>query len=98
MADASELTDRLAHAAQEHALKVVDLNTELYSRIVDLLGDSDDSAVRSHAAYIHERLISMSGEAPQVSAISVLGEKRDLLASSRFFPVPAVSAATPDGF
>jgi len=98
MADASELTERLAHVAQEHALKVVDLNAGLYGRIVDLLGDSDDSAVRSHAADIHERLLSMSGEVPQVSAISVLGENGDLLASSRFFPVPAVSVATRDDF
>ena len=97
-ADARELTERLTRVADEHALKVVDLNQQLETRIVDLLGDSDDASIKSRQEALHRTLDDMSGTLAQIAAISVFGVKGDLLASSRYYPVPAVSIADRDDF
>lgn len=55
-ADAEELTERLARVANEHALKVMDLNQQLEARIVDMLGDSDDAAISSRQEALHRTL------------------------------------------
>lgn len=44
--DADELTERLTRVANEHALKVMDLNQQMERRIVDMLGDSNDADIR----------------------------------------------------
>ena len=63
MANANDLIERLARVANEHAVKVIDLNQQLVTRIVDMLGDSDDaqhraprSCVASHARRDRRRL------------------------------------------
>jgi signal transduction histidine kinase/CheY-like chemotaxis protein len=97
-ADARELTERLTRVADEHALKVIDLNQQLETRIVDLLGDNDDAAIKSREEGLHRTLDDMSGTLGQIAAISVFGEKGDLLVNSRWFPAPAVSIAERDDF
>ncbi|WP_250510149.1 hybrid sensor histidine kinase/response regulator [Caballeronia sp. GACF4] len=96
--DAEELTERLSRVANEHAIKVVDLNQQLETRIVDLLGDSDDANIQGRQEALHRTLDSMSGTLAQVAAISVFGANGVLLASSRFYPAPAVSIADRDDF
>ncbi len=97
-ADANDVIDRLVRVAQEHALKVLDLNNEMATRIVDLLDDSDDNEIRAHEELVHRRLDSIGGNFPQIAAISVFGADGDLLASSRYYPVPKVSIANRDDF
>jgi len=97
-ADAQELTQRLTRVANEHALKVIDLNQQLETRIVDLLGDSDDALIKSHEEALHRTLDDMSGTLAQIAAISVFGGNGGLLANSRWFPAPVVSIAERDDF
>nr|WP_229012928.1 ATP-binding protein [Paraburkholderia gardini] len=96
--DANDVTDRLVRVAQEHALKVLDLNHEMATRIVDLLGDSGDAEIRAQEAPIHRRLSMIGGDFPQIAAISIFGEEGDVLATSRYYPVPKASVANRDDF
>jgi signal transduction histidine kinase len=96
--DASDVTDRLVRVAQEHAIKVLDLNSEMATRIVDLLDDSDDQQIRAQEELVHRRLSSIGGDFPQIAAISVFGANGDVLANSRYFPVPRVSIFNRDDF
>jgi signal transduction histidine kinase len=97
-AEAQELTERLTRVADEHALKVIDLNQQLETRIVDLLGDSGDASIKSREEGLHRTLDDMSGTLAQVAAISVFGEHGAMLASSRWYPAPAVSIEERDDF
>ncbi|MDR5747583.1 response regulator [Caballeronia sp. LZ029] len=96
--EAQELTGRLTRIADEHALKVIDLNQQLETRIVDLLGDSDDASIKRREVGLHRTLDDMSGTLAQIAAISVFGVKGALLANSRWYPAPAVSIAERDDF
>ncbi|WP_277183774.1 hybrid sensor histidine kinase/response regulator [Caballeronia sp. BR00000012568055] len=96
--DAEELTERLSRVANEHALKVLDLNQQLEARVVDMLGDSDDANITSRQEALHRTLDDMSGTLPQVAAISVFSAEGVLLANSRFYPAPSVSIADRDDF
>ena len=97
-ADAEELTERLARVANEHALKVLDLNQQLETRVVDMLGDSDDANIAGRQEALHHALDAMSGTLAQVAAISVFGANGALLANSRWYPAPQVSIADRDDF
>lgn len=98
VANASELVARTARVAEEHALKVFDLNVTLNARIVDLLDDLDAGAIRRDGAVLHQRLKGIAGAYPQVAAASVFGADGALLATSRTFPTPEVSVATREDF
>jgi signal transduction histidine kinase len=98
MADSNDVVDRLARVAQEQAVKVMDLNSEMAARGLELLGDSDDTQVSAQQAHIHRRLGAIGGDYPQVAAMSVFGVNVDLLASSRAFPVPRLSVAQREDF
>jgi signal transduction histidine kinase/CheY-like chemotaxis protein len=98
IADAVNVVDRLTRVAQEHALKIVDLNNEIETRILDLLGDSDDVKIRVDEGRMHSRLNAIASDYPQLAAISVFGRNGDLLASSRFFPAPQISVAGREDF
>lgn len=97
-ADATDLTLRTVRVAEEHALKVFDMNESLDSRIVDLTEGLDDNGIREREAAIHEKLRNMGGGYPQVAAVSIFGRDGNLLASSRFYPSPAVSIGNRDDF
>ncbi|CAN7700093.1 ATP-binding protein [Caballeronia sp. LjRoot29] len=98
LTDAQDVIDRLARVADEQAVKVLDLNREMYERVLELLDESNDMQIRSHEAEIHQRLKTIAEKFPQVAAISVFGKDGDLLASSRLFPVPALSVRERDDF
>ncbi|XUW92793.1 response regulator [Burkholderia sp. M6-3] len=98
IADAGDIVDRLTRVAQEHALKIVDMNHEIETRIVELLDTDDDAKIRGHESRVHSRLNTIAADYPQLAAISVFGTHGDLLASSRFFPVPPISIAGREDF
>ncbi len=90
-ADSLDAVNRLARVAEENAVKVLDLNREMTSRIVEILGDLDEAQTREQQATLHARLDAMAGRLPQVAAISVFSADGDLVASSRWYPVPDIS-------
>jgi signal transduction histidine kinase/CheY-like chemotaxis protein len=96
--DASEVVARNARVAEEHALKVFDLNVTLNERIVDLLDGLDANAIRRDGATLHQRLKGISGAYAQVAAASVFGPDGALLATSRTFPTPDISVADRQDF
>ncbi|AET91973.1 integral membrane sensor hybrid histidine kinase [Burkholderia sp. YI23] len=98
VADASEQVARNARVAEEHALKVFDLNVTLNERIVDLLDGLDADAIRRESATIHQRLRAVSNSYQQVAAASVFGPGGKLLATSRTFPTPDISVANREDF
>ncbi|SAK69065.1 periplasmic sensor hybrid histidine kinase [Caballeronia hypogeia] len=98
VADASEFVARNARVAEEHALKVFDLNVTLNERIVDLLDGLNADAIRRDSDTIHRRLKGISGIYQQVAAASVFGPDGQLLATSRTYPTPDISVADRDDF
>jgi signal transduction histidine kinase/CheY-like chemotaxis protein len=97
-ADATDMTLRTVRVAEEHALKVFDMNESLDARIIELTDGLDDDGIRAREAEIHDKLRTMGGGYPQVAAVSIFGREGLLLASSRFYPVPVVSIAERDDF
>jgi hypothetical protein len=97
-ADATDLTLRTVRVAEEHALKVFDMNEALDARVVDLVQGLDDDGIRASQADIHDKLRTMGGGYPQVAAVSIFGQDGTLLASSRFYPAPPLSIAKRDDF
>lgn len=97
-ADAAEIAERNAHVAEEHALKVFDMNQTLNARVIDLIDGLDDATLRSNEASIHQKLKSMGGGYPQVAAVSIIGADGRLIATSRVFPTPDVSIETREDF
>ncbi|WP_322048274.1 response regulator [Paraburkholderia sp. J67] len=97
-ADATDVTLRTVRVAEEHALKVFDMNDALDARIVDGVEELDDDGIRANEAQIHEKLDAIGGGYPQVAAVSIFGRNGDLLASSRYSPPPPISIATRDDF
>ncbi|MGF6741946.1 response regulator [Paraburkholderia atlantica] len=98
ISDANDMIDRLARVAQEQAVKVLDLNRQMASRVIELLGDSDDAQIRARERELHERLQGIGGDFPQVAAISLLGVNGELLVSSLAYPAPAVAIGQRDDF
>ncbi|WGS51956.1 response regulator [Paraburkholderia sp. D15] len=90
-ADATELTLRTVRVAQEHALKVFDMNETLDARVVDLTDGLDDDGIRARESAIHDKLRAMGGGYPQVAAVSIFGRDGGLLATSRAYPAPDVT-------
>ncbi|ASL46734.1 Blue-light-activated protein [Burkholderia sp. AD24] len=98
VAEATDLTLRTVRVADEHALKVFDMNETLDARVVDLTEGLDDEGIRAREAAIHEKLRTMGGGYPQVAAVSIFGRDGSLLATSRFYPAPAMSIGERDDF
>jgi signal transduction histidine kinase len=97
-AEATDITLRTVRVAEEHALKVFDMNEALNARIVDLVQGLDDDGIREREASIHEKLQTFGGGYPQVAAVSIFSRDGSLLASSRFYPVPPMSITGRDDF
>ncbi|MFC0399972.1 hybrid sensor histidine kinase/response regulator [Paraburkholderia rhizosphaerae] len=97
-AEATDLTLRTVRVAEEHALKVFDMNEALDERVVDLVQGLDDAGIRAREAQIHDKLDSIGGGYPQVASMSIFSSEGTLLASSRFYPAPPMSIAARDDF
>ena len=88
--EASYATSRVARIAEEHAIKVFDLNQGLDERVVDLLGNASDNDIRQHQQALHDRLVTMSRGYPQVASVSVLDGQGSLLVNTIAYPAPNV--------
>ena len=97
-ADAAEVAERNAHVAEEHALKVFDMNQTLNARVIDLIDGVDDVTLRQNERAIYEKLKALGGGYPQVAAVSIIGADGRLIATSRIYPAPDVSIATREDF
>ncbi|PLZ04134.1 hybrid sensor histidine kinase/response regulator [Burkholderia sp. WAC0059] len=97
-AEAADATQRTVRVAEEHALKVFDMNEALDARVVDLVQGLDDDGIRTEEPQIHDKLKAIGGGYPQVAAVSIFGRDGQLLASSRFSPPPQISIAQRDDF
>lgn len=98
VAAATDATVRTVRIAEEHALKVFDLNETLDARVDDLVRGLDNDAIRAREADIHNRLQSIGGGYPQVASVSIFGPEGLLLANSRYYPAPHASIAARDDF
>ncbi|MGI4984885.1 MAG: ATP-binding protein [Janthinobacterium lividum] len=85
------VTSRVARIAEEHAIKVFDLNQSFNERVLDLLGGMTDTDIRQHERLVHERLRQIGGGYPQVASVSVFSGSGQMLASSYVFPIPVTS-------
>src|SRR5246127_3462433 len=98
IADSNDMIDRLARVTEEQAVKVLDLNQQMASRIVDLLGNDNDAQIRAQEAGLHDRLRQIGGDFPQVGSIYLLGTDGKLLVSSRAYPAPVMSNSQREDF
>jgi len=98
VASATDATVRTVRIAEEHALKVFDLNETLDARVDDLVRGLDNEAIRAREADIHSKLQKIGGGYPQVASVSIFGPEGVLLANSRYYPAPHASIATRDDF
>ncbi|MGG1949358.1 ATP-binding protein [Trinickia sp. NRRL B-1857] len=98
VASATDATVRTVRIAEEHALKVFDLNETLDARVDDLVRGLDNDAIRGREAEIHNKLQSIGGGYPQVASVSIFGPEGLLLANSRYYPAPHASIAARDDF
>ncbi len=98
IADSDNMIDRLARVTEEQAVKVLDLNQQISARILDLLDDENDAAIRKHESELHQQLRVIGGDFPQVAAIAIFGADGKLLVNSRAYPVPDMSVDSRDDF
>jgi signal transduction histidine kinase/FixJ family two-component response regulator len=98
IAAATDVVSRNARVAEEHALKVFDMNVMLNERVLDLVDGLDDAAIRHDDVAIYKRLRAMGGTYPQVAAVSIFGADGSLVATSRTYPTPSVSIANREDF
>ncbi|GLU33398.1 ATP-binding protein [Trinickia caryophylli] len=95
---ATDATTRTVRIAEEHALKVFDLNETLDARVDDLVRGLGDEKIRAAEADIHDKLQRIGGGYPQVASISIFGPQGMLVANSRYYPAPRASIAGRDDF
>jgi signal transduction histidine kinase/CheY-like chemotaxis protein len=98
VATATDAATRTVRIAEEHALKVFDLNETLDARVDDLVRGLDASQIRAHEADIHDKLEQIGGGYPQVESVSIFGTRGILLANSHYYPAPHASIAERDDF
>ncbi|WP_206957557.1 hybrid sensor histidine kinase/response regulator [Trinickia acidisoli] len=98
VASATDATIRTVRIAEEHALKVFDLNETLDARVDDLVRGLGNEAISAHEAEIHNKLQNIGGGYPQVASVSIFGPEGLLLANSRYYPAPHASIAARDDF
>lgn len=95
---ANESIDRLARVAQEHALKIVDMNAELQARVLDGLNTRASADISHDQRQIYYWLSRLIEAYPQVAALSIFDSNGSLLASSRVFPAPPVNISGREDF
>jgi len=98
IADSNDMIDRLVRVAEEQAVKVLDLNQQMASRIVELIGTEDDAQIRARERQLNQQLREIGGDFPQVASIYLIGAHGDLLVSTRAYPAPPVSVSQREDF
>jgi hypothetical protein len=98
VAAATDVTMRTVRIAEEHALKVFDMNEMLDARIDDLVRGLGNDQIRAREADIHDKLLQLGGGYPQVASISIFGSDGMPLANSRYYPAPHAAIALHEDF
>ena len=80
--------DSASRIAQEHALKMLETNEMLLSRMLDLLGSETDAEILARGPEIHERLRAMARELPQVQGLFLHAADARALNNSVLYPPP----------
>jgi hypothetical protein len=79
-AAATDVTMRTVRIAEEHALKVFDMNEMLDARIDSLVRGLGDDQIRAREADVHDTLLQLGGGYSQIASISIFGTDGMLLA------------------
>ncbi|SAK87808.1 sensor histidine kinase/response regulator [Caballeronia pedi] len=87
IADSSEGIDRLARIAEEHAVKALDVIQEVSLRVLAMVHDDGDAAIRARQKSLHDFLEDTARRLPSVASIEIYGRNRNLLVSSNTYPV-----------
>ncbi len=67
------------------------LNAEVFARVTELLGEQTPVGISRVESTTHESLSAIVALFPQIANFSIFSSTGQLLASSRIYPVPAVS-------
>src|SRR5215471_18854911 len=62
ISDSGDVIERLARVTEEQVVKVLDLNQQMASRIVELVGSADDAQIRARESELHDRLRAIGGD------------------------------------
>ncbi|MDO9358702.1 MAG: response regulator [Polaromonas sp.] len=80
--------DRALRVAREHALKVLDTSELALVHMIDTLGSADDEAIRLREKGLHDKMVGMVDDKPQMDSIWVQGIDGKPLVTNRFYPTP----------
>ncbi|HEX7933627.1 MAG TPA: ATP-binding protein [Paraburkholderia sp.] len=98
VADSNDVIDRLVRVTEEQAVKVLDLNQQMASRIIEMIGTQGDPQIHEREGELHRRLREIGGDFPQVASIYLIGASGKLLVSSRTYPAPDISIEDREDF
>jgi signal transduction histidine kinase len=84
--------------ASQHALGVFDTTHVLLERSIDLIGNSDDLALRAREEELHGQLKSLTAPFPYLQSMWVFNREGTPLASNRFFPIPTLNVSDREYF
>ena len=87
--DAEVRLDRATRIAQEHALKVFDTNETMLARVMDAVGQQEVAALKARESQLHQQMLAMSRNKPQIQSMWVLGPDGRPVATDRSLPAPA---------
>lgn len=84
--------------AAQHALRVFDTTDVLLDRAFDLMGHSDDAALRAQEQSLHKKLNQMTAPLPHVQSLWAFARNGSPLVSNRFFPTPSFNVSDREYF
>ena len=87
--DAELRLDRATRIAQEHALKVFDTNESMLARVMDAVGQQEVAVLKAREGQLHQQMLAMSRNKPQIQSMWVQGPDGHPLATDRRLPAPA---------
>ncbi|HKO87291.1 MAG TPA: ATP-binding protein [Burkholderiales bacterium] len=73
---------RMVGVAEEHALKVMEINEQINARVVELLRDQSNDEIRAQQAQYHQMLNEIGEAMPQIQSINVFDETGTRMVSS----------------
>ncbi|MEJ1977078.1 MAG: ATP-binding protein [Acetobacteraceae bacterium] len=85
--DSGTDTARSADVAREHAAKVFDTQRLVAERVGDLVDGMDDAAIAGNETVLHQRLLAITADFPQVQSVVVLDAEGHPVLAGDSFPV-----------
>jgi len=87
-ANAAIRIERAVRVSEEHALKVLETNGAILSRVDDLLGDDSIEVLRKRESVLHAQLVRMTRDLRQVQGVFVIDSAGRMLVTDRRYPAP----------